>query len=404
MEIKNMEFYEYCCLNRQLLRVDERDDAHWFFGNKDPEIRLLNRINSDLNTKGVPKCGVIGRWGIGKTHTLNHLRTLFQSDPNKYKVYPVEMQLAPWDDTNSRGNNWGYIHRKMIDAIGEHYLRYIVVEFDQLPEGRTENLAKSMENEFKFGDANLRYSLSVVMADNFLREGRSTSQAWDWLRGEKVPSANLGANRNIETVQDMVDTVLNISILSKKATNMGIVFLIDEAHELNDVKKKRSEIHFGFKSLADQSNSDAGFVLAIFGSGMNAIPELLRVPDDILNRLGVTHSTLHQAIIELKDVTSEESDLKEFALSVLRNLKDLEKANSMISELSLESRTTPELIPFTSDGLDEIIKKLKDKEETKAPRLVIENLASTANDAYQEAKVANNYILVDAVFARKVLG
>lgn len=406
MEVKNMEYYEYCCLNRPLLRVNEiSEDAYWFFGNKDPEKRLLDRVNSDLNIRGVPKCGVLGRWGIGKTHTLYHLKYLFENDPNEYKLKPFAMQIAPWQDNKLRSNNWGYIHRKMLDAIGEHYLRYIVVEFDKLPASRTANLAKSMENECRFGDTNLRFSLSVVLADNFLREGgKPTSHAWDWLRGEKVPSSvDLGVNRNVETVEDMVNIVRNIAILSKKATGMGIVLLIDEAHALEDAKKNKAEIHYGFKELADKSNTDLGFILALFGSGMNAIPELLIKPQDILNRLGVTNESLHKAIIELHAVTAEESDLKDFALSVLENLKELDKAKSIISEFDLGSMTTPELLPFTHDGLDEIIKKLFQKEDTKAPRLVIEKLAETANGAYQEAKAANKYILVDAALARKVL-
>lgn len=403
MEVKNMEFYEYCCLNRILLKVDEERDAQWFFGNREVEQRLLQRIESDFNTRGVPKCGVLGRWGIGKTHTLNHLKLLFEDNPKDYKAMPIKMHLAPWDDTNPRGNNWGYIHRKMIDSIGEHVLRDIVIEFDKLPEARTQNLAKSMENTLKFGDANLQYSLSIVLADNFLREQKSTALAWEWLRGDKVSVADLGVNRIIESVQDMVDIIRNIGILSKKSKNMGFVFLIDEAHALADVKKKRSEIHYGFKELADQSNSDVGFILAIFGGGMNAVPVLLIDERDILDRMGVTSQTIHEAIIELKDVTAREIDLKEFATNVLENLKDRDKADQLIKEFNLGSKTSPELLPYTADGLSELVTKLMQKEETRTPRLIIDNIATVANKAYQDAKAKNQYILVDTAFAQQAL-
>jgi len=401
MEVRSMEFHEYCCLNRTLLRIDEEADAQWFFGNREVEQRLLDRIDSDFNTRGVPKCGILGRWGIGKTHTLNHLKLLFEGNPNKYKAKPVKMHLAPWDDSNPRGNNWGYIHRKMIDSIGEHLLREIVVAFDKLPEARTQNLASSMESILRFGDANLKVSLAVVLADNFLREQKSTALAWEWLRGGKVPIGDLGVNRIVESVQDMVDIVRNIGILAKKATNMGFVLLIDEAHALADVKKKEKEIHYGFKELADQSNSDVGFVLAIFGGGMNVVPHLLIDPKDILDRMGVTSQTVHEAIIDLKDVTARESDLKEFTRNVLENLKDRDKANLLIKEFALGSNTTPELIPYTTDGLAEFVTKLNQKEETRAPRLIIDNLATVANRAYQEAKARNEYILIDAAFVRK---
>lgn len=404
MEIKNIEFSEYCCLNRPLMRIDEESDAQWFFGNKEVEQRVLERVASDFNTRGTPKCGILGRWGIGKTHTLNHLKWLFETKPQKYRTQPVKMLLAPWDDGNPRGNNWGYIHRKMIDAIGEHALRGVVVAFDKMPQARTQNLAKAMEAIFKFGDANIKYSLSVILAENFLREQqKSTAAAWEWLRGDKVSIADLGVNRVVESVQDMVDVIRNIGVLAKTSRGLGFTFFIDEAHALGDVKKKKSEIHYGFKELADPTNSDVGYILAIFGGGINAVPPVLTDPKDILDRMGVTQQTMHEAIIELKDVTAAESDLMEFAQNVLQNLKDIDKAKSMISEMNLGSKTTPDLLPFTQDGLKEVVDRLKQKEETKTPRLIIDNLATTSNKAYQESKLHNSYVLVDATFARKVL-
>ena len=75
----------------------------------------------------------------------------------------------------------------------------------------------------------------------------------------------------------------------------------------------------------------------------------------------------------------------------------------MISGMNLGSKTTPDLLPFTQDGLKEVVDRLKQKEETKTPRLIIDNLATTSNKAYQESKLHNSYVLVDATFARKVL-
>ena len=403
MEIRDIEFSEYCCLNRSLMRIDEESDAHWFFGNKEVELRVLERIASDFNTRGAPKCGIMGRWGIGKTHTLNHLKWLFESDQDKYKTRPVKMLLAPWDDSNSRGNNWGYIHRKMIDAIGEHSLREVVISFDKMPQARTKNLARAMETVFKFGDANMKYSLSVVLADHFLREQKSTAKAWEWLRGDRPSITDLGVNRLVESVQDMVDVIRNIGVLARESRGLGFTFFIDEAHALGEVKKKKNEIHYGFKELADPTNADIGYILAIFGGGMNAVPSVLVDPKDILDRMGVTQQNMHEAIIELRDVTAAEGDVLEFAENVLQNLKDTVKAQSMISYMALGSKTTPELLPFTEDGLKEVVDRLKQKEETKTPRLIIDNLATISNKAYQESKLRNSYVLVDAEFARKAL-
>jgi hypothetical protein len=403
MDIKDLDFQQYCCLRGPYMRVDEINDAQWFFGNKDVETRLLERITSDINLRGVPKCMILGRWGIGKTHCLNHLKFLFENNPTEYHLKPLEMQLAPWNDANSKNNSWAYIHRKMVDGLGEHNLREIVAKFDALPIARTKKLSAAIESTFIYGDENLKYSLAVVLASNFLRDQDSTATAWKWLRGEKVDLPSVGANRAIETVQDMVETVMNIGTLARVAIGQALIFLIDEAHDLANAKKNRNEIHFGFKMLADQANHDLGFVLALFGTGMNVVPSLLLDPNDIMERLGVTQQTIHRAVIELKDVTSEEKDIRLFATNVLEYLKDKDKANLLINNLPVNPKMTPELLPFTADGLDELVDFLKQKEETKAPRLIIENLAIIANKAYQEAKKKNTYVLADANFVHSML-
>jgi hypothetical protein len=403
MEINEMDFKEYCCLNRPFLRIDEEYDAEWFFGNKTVEDTVIGRVESDINIRGVPKCGVLGRWGIGKTHTLNHLKWLFTKKQGKYKLIPISMLIAPWDDANPRSNDWGYIHRKMIDAIGEHLLRQLVTSFAQLPQYQTKNLSESLDKLFKFGDANLRYSLADVLANNFLRPGNPTADAWEWLRGDKPNISKLQVNRTVESVQDMVDIIRNIGILTRTSTKCGLVFMIDEAHALSDAKKKHAEIHYGFKELADQVNHDVGFILAIFGSGVNAIPSALTDPKDILDRMGVTQQNMYEAFIELKDVTATEKDLKDFILNVLKHVKDVEKAKTLISESNMGNIITPEILPFTHSGINELIDKLKQKEETKAPRMIIENLAVVANQAYQESKIQNKYVVIDDKYVNKII-
>ncbi len=78
MDIKEMDLKDYCCLNRPRLRVDPEADASWFFGNRQVEVNLLSRIHNDFNIRGVPKCGIVGRFGYGKTHSLYHIKHILK--------------------------------------------------------------------------------------------------------------------------------------------------------------------------------------------------------------------------------------------------------------------------------------------------------------------------------------
>jgi hypothetical protein len=170
---------------------------------------------------------------------------------------------------------------KMIDSIGEHLLREIVIAFDKLPEARTKNLASSMESVLRFGDANLKFSLAVVLAGNFLREQKSTALAWEWLRGGKVPIGDLGVNRIVESVQDMVDIVRNIGILAKKATNTAWELKSDmAAGSLIDVVQKAVDL----TGMTDVPVEDRTMLLSDNGPGY-----LSRQFGDYLRLVGIRH-------------------------------------------------------------------------------------------------------------------
>lgn len=186
MEIRGMELKDYCCLNRPRFRVDPQADAEWYFGNSQVSEELLSRITNDFDIRGIPKCGIIGRFGEGKTHTLYHVKYLFDSEPENYPALCFILGLAPYDEKIPDLSGWKYIHGKMLDAMGEGFLRQIVREFDNIPEDRTGDLSEQMKNVFTFGDENLKRSLANVLVGYFLRETRSTITAWQWLRGNKL--------------------------------------------------------------------------------------------------------------------------------------------------------------------------------------------------------------------------
>lgn len=142
MDFQQMELRDYCCLNRPRFRVDPETDAGWYFGNKQVSEELLSRIRSDFDIRGIPKCGIIGRFGDGKTHSLYHIKYLFEGEPARYPAICFLLGLAPYDERIPDLGGWKYIHGKMLDSLAESFLRQIVQEFDRLPENRTSDLSE----------------------------------------------------------------------------------------------------------------------------------------------------------------------------------------------------------------------------------------------------------------------
>lgn len=398
MEVNKMELRDYCCLNRPRFRVEPESDSEWYFGNQQVNDELLVRIRDDFDIRGIPKCGLIGRFGDGKTHTLHHIKYLFEKDPTSFPAICFLIRIAPYDERIPDLSGWRYIHGKMLDAMGEDFLRQVVRDFDNLPQSRTAELANEMRKVFSFGDENLNRSLANILSGYFLRETKSTVQAWQWLKGSKIDKGSaqdLAATKTLETAGDMMSLILNIGNLVRKTTGKGILFLMDEAQALNEVDKRQIEIHDAFLQLSSDDNQDVGFVIAYFGTGQQAIPTVIAQPDDILSRLGVTRQNIEVAFIDLMRIINTKNDVRDFIANLLSGVKDTKKAEALIKNESISDKVTSANLPFTKDALDRMCEILYQNEQTRNPRMIINEIARVAAAAYHKSKQANKYILAD---------
>jgi len=406
MQVKEMDLKDYCCLNRPRLRVDPEADASWFFGNRRVEGELLSRIRNDFNIRGVPKCGIVGRFGYGKTHTLYHIKHIFETEPDKFPAVSFIFHIAPYDEGTPGLSGWDYIHGKMLNAMGESFLRSIVREFDKLPGTRTRGLADEMVEVFKFGDENLKASLANILSGYFLREVRSTLVAWKWLKGAKLGKGesfqDAGITKTLDTAEDMVNVICDIGNLVRRIWDKGILFLMDEAQSLDEVKKRLVEIQNAILRLVDDQNEDVGFIIAYFGTPPAAVPKPFQ-RNDILSRLGVTERNIEDAFINLKGVINTKDDIRNFISSILDGIIVEKDAQKLITDFGLSGQVQPKEIPFTKDVIERIVEVLYQQELNRNARMIIETLARLVATAYQKGKEANKYIPVDRAFADPLL-
>jgi hypothetical protein len=403
MTISSLDLKDYAALRRSRFYVDEEGDAEWYFGNQEVEQLLISRLVTDIDVRGVPKCGVVGRFGIGKTHTLNHLKWLMENGSGPLAgLRPFKMDL-PWDETNREMSNWRFIHARMLDVLGEPFIREIVRALDA-SQGGGGNLEDIIYENAPFGDENLRRSLATVLVDYFKREVRKTYDAWQWLKAEKSfrRADDLGVTKLLADSDDMVHTILNLGSLSRKALDKAVVFLFDEAQNLGNVRRADTEVHRAFLRLAGPENKDVGFVLAIFGGGLQNVPKVLTTPSDILSRLGVTAANLNEAFVELHRVVRSKQDISQFMRDVLNLLVDQDEAKKLITDNGIKD-VTADQFPFTDAALIRLEDALFQKEESRNPRIIIDRMAICVSKAYQRSKMENEYIPVtDEIAAAEV--
>jgi len=397
MQVREMDLRQYCGLNRPRFAVDPEADAEFFFGNQQVQEQLFNRVQRDFNVRGAPKCGVVGRFGAGKTHTLYHLKYIFSTRAD-FAGHGVYVRIGPYDEGIPGMGGWRYLQTLGLDATGEATIREWVRAFDTKPGDRTGSLGEGLGKVFQFGDENLKQSLANVLADYFLRDGRPTLHVWNWLKGgkaEKVESSVV--TKTLDTGPELVNVLLNLANLCRDVTGKALVLLLDEAQHLADVKKREHEIHDAFLQMAEPTNQDLGFVIGYHGSGQEGLPRVLSAPPDVLSRLGVTSSNLQEAFVDLARLINSKDALKDFMLRILEGIRDVDASAGVVKEFSLGG-ADPSIIPFTMDALDRLVEVLWQKEENRNARTIIGTLAVLAADAYQLAKANNKYQIVDRAF------
>jgi len=397
MQVREMDLRQYCGLNRPRFAVDPEADAEFFFGNQQVQELLLNRVRRDFDVRGAPKCGVWGRYGAGKTHALYHLKYVFSSE-TEFAGHGVYTRIGPYDENIPGMGGWKYLQTLVLDAIGEGTVREWVRAFDTKPGDRTESLAEGLRGVFQFGDENLKQSLANVLADYFLRDGRPTLPAWNWLKGGKAEKLETAVvTKTLDTAPELVNVLLNLANLCRDVWGKALVLLLDEAQHLAEVKKRHSEIHDAFLQVAEPANQDLGFVIGYFGTGQQGLPKVLLEPSDVLSRLGVMSSNLQEAFVDLGRLINSKDALKDFMLRILEGIRDMDASAGVVKEFSLGG-ADPSIIPFTMDALDRLVEVLWQREDNRNARTIIGTLAVLAADAYQLAKANNKYQIVDQAF------
>lgn len=403
MNLAEMDLRQYCALNRARFYVDPVEDAGWLFGNAEVQADLVGRMRSDIDVRGVPKCGVVGRYGIGKTHALNHVKWLLDQKDGEFPLRAFRFDIV-WDESNGDLNSWRGIHGRMLDSMGELFLREIVRLFDARSKSDKTELAEAIQGTFRFGDENLRLSLATVLAEYFKRDVKNTGPAWQWLRGEKgVKLDQLGVPKQLHEGGDMVNVILNLGALYKEASGLGIVFLMDEAQYLADIRKAEGEVHRAFVKMADQDNRDVGFVLAIMGSGVNLIPKVFTAPDDMLSRMGVTKNNLNEAFIDLQKIMLSRQDIRDFMGQVLDHLVNKDEAAELIRAHALED-VSADRLPYSERALDRIAEVMYSNEFYRNPRMIIDVMARCCSRAYRLGKESGKYQTVGAELVDEVVG
>lgn len=362
----------FCLCARETFTIDPKvnpADARFYFGRDPLRERMLKQIKRSFIDPQVPKMMIYGAYGSGKTQTLFHLaHELVNNTPTSCKGMPHVVHLDIEVKSKSLAEQW---HLQMIEALGMATVQgWLQTLF-------TKSASFEQEVDKLANDPN------IAMAFKQLRGGGDLAfNAWRWLTGAKLPPKELVEIKVTRCLVDVGvgDMVAALQAIGSLARSVGacLIFFIDEMEELINIKQgdAAESWHQYMRKLADNSNSQVGFVIGFKAVTVDEAPKMI-VREDILSRISRAN------MIELETLSAP-ANVKAFVEEMLSHLVDQSAADKQIKAEKLPS--TVKTYPFSATAYDLICDYACQDAIKSTPRNIIRTINECAIAAWDDKK------------------
>lgn len=348
------------------------DDRAAYFGKKKMNLAIIDTIRHRYMLGSQPKKYLYGEYGVGKTHTLFNIKYHLEDSPEAKSNEAYEVRCRPIDAEFKEKTDYRYLHAQMMEAVTLESVREIIEEY--LANNAGPNLETKLRDDF--GDAN---AARAIRALGFAGEPMAL---WKWLCGGTLSNGELmsyNLTKNMDTVSEMYRVLVGVMRLFVKK-GINYLFLLDEMEGLEHVRNLdcRESFRDGFRKLADDDNDAIGFILSIFTTREEDIPDFI-FSEAIVTRLN--RSNIHRLEL-LRD-----EDIRQFLTDLFALVIDPEKRSVMEKDGRIPKDCNS--YPLTDDAMEELIALATSAPSASLPR----NFISAINECAVQAAQRDSYII-----------
>lgn len=396
-----MTLQSYYHLRKASFSISPNEDAAIYFGSRSLDTKLRERLETDFNQpRQVPKFGLYGPYGAGKTHTLAHLRYVLSTElAAEYPSESIMLDISPIKTKES----WGKVHADAINAIGLDRLKSAINAILTQPEAAGEPLAYLRDKGIlRFGEAGVQASQAKVFRA-LMFGGSLESAALEWLKGGSVSAtdaAALGVETKLTDTSHLTAALLNCASMLKAGSGKSPILMIDEGEALRSLSNADSigEFTSGLRRLADDENNVLGLIIAFQteGSMEEEAPEVI-LDDAVYRRFDYSHG-----FFDLSEVIGELDDVRHFIDQVLAYLIDQDAATKTIADEGLGIE--PEYFPFTEEAIDRLAQFVSEGDpKDQVPSQIINRMRQAVVRGWQRGKGDVGHLLIDEGLMEEVL-
>lgn len=366
--------------DRQNFKPNVRRDANVIFCHDKMIVDGARASIEKSFATGEPvKMMVYGDWGVGKTHTVQHIKWWLE---NEYDSFPTKVVFLELGDITKK-TRFDLIIRAILDNIGlDEIVRlagnYMGKTGTFLPDGlRQVGVGKDVADAYqKF--------LSASPGDV---PTQLVTYALEHLKGGAVKEAtSIGLTPQLVQSNEYFDVLVSLGHLYESVDGKHLIIIADEAAKLESVSgDEATESHWiaANRLIFDDNNTHFGFIYTLSARHPDDFPEVL-IHQQIVSRLGESN------LIELPNLSGPEA--REFVKKLVMDFVDMEAVTALTASGEGGSGFDKESYPFTKEGFEHFIEYWNLNQTKSKPR----DIADKMNDAGFVALKTNKRLIDSA--------
>ena len=315
---------------------------------------------------------LLGDWGVGKTHAVNHIKWWLEDNKADYPALPVVIEIGDID----RSSRFDALVRPFLKKLGLTFVIEAVHGYKQ----KNPNLGQSLR------DANVAPSVADAFAKFLLAEPGETpppavKESFEYLQGSKLTgeAARMGLGQQLTDSTDFYSVLLGIGEMHRVVTGNRIIFIADEAAKLEAVDANdAASAHWvnANKLILDDNNTTFGFIYTI-SARRDHLPVALYEPQ-LISRLG-------DNVYELQNLAP--ADVESFLTRLVQGFVDRDAVDALVASGEIASGDFRwEDYPFTLAGRAQFRDYFDRSSENAKPRDICNKLNDVAFIAARNQK------------------
>jgi hypothetical protein len=308
------------------------------------------------------KMVVYGDWGVGKTHSINHVSWWFEQNSTDYPAKTVIVELG---DITSK-SRFDQLVGPFLERIGLRDLIRLVHGY----QGATgKHVVADLKSKGVSGNVAEAFG-KLLLASPEETPPPAVVTSFDFLRGIRSrESTNIGLGEPLTQSEDFYSVLLACGHLVRAVEKRQLIFVADEAAKLEDIDNDdatRRHWIAANRAIFDDGNDVFGFIYTLSGKGQKNIPQVIS-DTQIVSRLGSNN------LIELKNL--DPTDVTTFLAKLRDAFVDRAAVETAVSSGEISATDYDwSRYPFTNDGWREFLDYWNMNQEQAKPREICDKL------------------------------